>query len=419
MISIKKYLLLSSCLLAFAPAFAHADEVSMIVPGYSYPSKGSTYWDTLQKSSDVVAYAILNHNNGEFTSSDANYTRLFKENTQKGLKNIAYVHLSYGERSVDDVLKDVDHYLAFYGRENIKGIFLDETETWTQKGRDQLHSVYQKLKAKDKDLVIVANRGTTVTDSSYQDADVFCTYEGSAKDYLTNYRKDVSTWESDDSKAKKAMHIIYEANPNDYGKLLAKAKERHVPYVFITSDGSLSYHKTTDYFDELPTQFNQLVTFYRDKSAEKPVEKVAEKPVEKVTEKPVEKVAEKPAEKVTEKPVEKPVEKPAKKLVEDQVKEMARQERAKEKARLKEEQAKEKARLKEERAKEKARLKEERAKEKARLKEERAKEKARLKEEHAKEKARLKEERAKEKARLKEEQAKEKARLKAERARQT
>ena len=277
------------------------------------------------------------------------------------------MHLSYGGRSVDDVLKDVDHYLAFYGRENIKGIFLDETETWTQKGRDQLHSVYQKLKAKDKDLVIVANRGTTVADSSYQDADIFCTYEGSAKDYLTNYRKDVSTWESDASKAKKAMHIIYEANPNDYEKLLAKAKERHVPYVFITSDGSLSYHKTSDYFDELPTQFNQLVAFYRDKSAEKPVEKVAEKPVEKVTEKPVEKVAEKPAEKVTEKPVEKPAE--------ERAKEKARQERVKEKARFKEERAKEKARFKEERAKEKARLKEERAKEKARLKAERARQK--------------------------------------------
>lgn len=355
----------------------------MIVPGYSYPSKGSTYWDTLQKSSDVVAYAILNHNNGEFTSPDANYTRLFKENTQKGLKNIAYVHLSYGERSVDDVLKDVDHYLAFYGRENIKGIFLDETETWTQKGRDQLHSVYQKLKAKDKDLVIVANRGTTVADSSYQDADIFCTYEGSAKDYLTNYRKDVSTWESDASKAKKAMHIIYEANPNDYGKLLVKAKERHVPYVFITSDGSLSYHKTTDYFDELPTQFNQLVTFYRDKSAEKPVEKVTEKPVEKVIEKPVEKVTEKAVEKVIEKPV---VEKSNLTGKFDQAKETARQERAKEKARLKEERAKEKARLKEERAKEKVRLKEERAKEKARLKEERAKEKARLKDERVRQK---------------------------------
>lgn len=383
MIIIKKYLVLSSCLLAFAPVFAHADEVSMIVPGYSYPSKGSTYWDTLQKSSDVVAYAILNHNNGEFTSPDANYTRLFKENTQKGLKNIAYVHLSYGERSVDDVLKDVDHYLAFYGRENIKGIFLDETETWTQKGRDQLHSVYQKLKAKDKDLVIVANRGTTVADSSYQDADIFCTYEGSAKDYLTNYRKDVSTWESDASKAKKAMHIIYEANPNDYGKLLAKAKERHVPYVFITSDGSLSYHKTPDYFDELPTQFNQLVTFYRDKSAEKPVEKVTEKPVEKVIEKPVEKVTEKAVEKVIEKPV---VEKSNLTGKFDHAKETARQERAKEKARLKEERAKEKARLKEERAKEKVRLKEERAKEKARLKEERAKEKARLKDERARQK---------------------------------
>ena len=398
MIIIKKYLLLSSCLLAFAPVFAHADKVSMIVPGYSYPSKGSTYWDTLQKSSDVVAYAILNHNNGEFTSPDANYTRLFKENTQKGLKNIAYVHLSYGERSVDDVLKDVDHYLAFYGRENIKGIFLDETETWTQKGRDQLHSVYQKLKAKDKDLVIVANRGTTVADSSYQDADIFCTYEGSAKDYLTNYRKDVSTWESDASKAKKAMHIIYEANPNDYSKLLAKAKERHVPYVFITSDGSLSYHKTTDYFDELPTQFNQLASLYRtsNKPVEKPAEKLVEKPVEKPVEKSVEKSVENPVEKPVEKSVEKPAEKPAEKpngassffskmtVKSSQAKEKAGEERAKEKARLKEERAKEKARLKEEQAKEKARLREERAKEKARLKAEQAKEKARLKAEQAK-----------------------------------
>jgi len=393
-IFIKKYLLLSGCLLAFAPVFAHADEVSMIVPGYSYPSKGSSYWDTLQKSSDVVAYAILNHNNGEFTSPDANYTRLFKENTQKGLKNIAYVHLSYGERSVDDVLKDVDHYLAFYGRENIKGIFLDETETWTQKGRDQLHSVYQKLKAKDKDLVIVANRGTTVADSSYQDADIFCTYEGSAKDYLNNYRKDVSTWESDASKAKKAMHIIYEANPNDYEKLLAKAKERHVSYVFITSDGSSPYHKTTDYFDELPTQFNQLASLYRssNKPAGKPVEKSAEKPVEKLAEKHVEK----PAEKSVETPAEKLVEKPAEKsngVLSFFSRMTAKSDQAKEKARLKAEQAKEKVRLKEERVKEKARLREERAKEKARLKAEQAKEKARLKEERAKEKVRLKAER--------------------------
>ena len=371
----------------------------MIVPGYSYPSKGSTYWDTLQKSSDVVAYAILNHNNGEFTSPDANYTRLFKENTQKGLKNIAYVHLSYGERSVDDVLKDVDHYLAFYGRENIKGIFLDETETWTQKGRDQLHSVYQKLKAKDKDLVIVANRGTTVADSSYQDADIFCTYEGSAKDYLTNYRKDVSTWESDASKAKKAMHVIYEANPNDYSKLLAKAKERHVPYVFITSDGSLSYHKTTDYFDELPTQFNQLASLYRtsNKPAEKPAEKLVEKPVEKPVEKSVEKPVEKPVEKSVEKPVEKPVEKSVEKPVEKPAEKPAEKPNGASsffsKMTAKSDQAKEKARLKAEQAKEKARLKAERAKEKARLREERAKEKARLKAEQAKEKARLKAER--------------------------
>ena len=89
----------------------------MIVPAYSYPSKNSPYWSKLQEKTDTVAYTILNQNNGDFTEKDSNYERLFKENTQKGLKNIAYVHLSYGERSIDDIEANIDSYLDLYGKE--------------------------------------------------------------------------------------------------------------------------------------------------------------------------------------------------------------------------------------------------------------------------------------------------------------
>lgn len=243
-----------------------AEQPQMIVPSYSYPSKHSTYWPKLQEKADTVAYTILNQNNGDFTEKDSNYERLFKENTQKGLKNIAYVHLSYGERSIDDIEANIDTYLDLYGKENIKGFFLDETDTLTEEGREQLRDLKAYIKSIDQDLVVVANRGTSVTDEAYDDADIFCTYEGSAKKYLSKYRKNISSWESDPERAKKAMHIVYQAKPSDYTAILQKAKERHVPYVFITSDGSLKYHKTRNFFDELPTQFDNLTSLMQSLS---------------------------------------------------------------------------------------------------------------------------------------------------------
>jgi putative uncharacterized protein (fragment) len=242
---------------------ATAEHPQMIVPAYSYPSKNSPYWSKLQEKTDTVAYTILNQNNGDFTEKDSNYERLFKENTQKGLKNIAYVHLSYGERSIDDIEANIDNYLDLYGKENIKGFFLDETDTLTEGGREQLRDLKAYIKSIDQDLVVVANRGTSVTDEAYDDADIFCTYEGSAKKYLGKYRKNISSWESDPERAKKAMHIVYQAKPSDYDAILQKAKERHVPYIFITSDGSLKYHKTRNFFDELPTQFDTLTSLMR------------------------------------------------------------------------------------------------------------------------------------------------------------
>lgn len=293
-----------------AKADEKSDKMEMIIPGYSYPSESSQYWSTLQKDNTSIAYTVLNQNNGDFTSKDANYERLFKENTAHGLNNLAYVHLSYGSRDVKVIEANIDTYINLYGKDNVKGFFLDETDTLDAKGRNQLKTLYQYIKAKNPDLLVVANRGTSVTDEAYDYADVFCTFESSADSYINDYRKDISKWESDPTKADKIMHIVYEAKPEDYNKIVELAKQRHVKYLFVTSDGNKAYHKTTDYFDELPTQFTTLQSLLKsntkklsENSDNKKVEtpKVVEQP--KVVETP--KVAEQPkveAPKVVEQP---------------------------------------------------------------------------------------------------------------------
>lgn len=395
-----------------AKADEKSDKMEMIIPGYSYPSESSQYWSTLQKDNTSIAYTVLNQNNGDFTSKDANYERLFKENTAHGLNNLAYVHLSYGSRDIKAIEANIDAYINLYGKDNVKGFFLDETDTLDAKGRNQLKTLYQYIKAKNPDLLVVANRGTSVTDEAYDYADVFCTFESSADSYINDYRKDISKWESDPTKADKIMHIVYEAKPEDYNKIVELAKQRHVKYLFVTSDGNTSYHKTTDYFDELPTQFTTLQTLLKSntkklsensdnsKVVEQP--KVAEQP--KVVEQPktVEqpKVAEQP--KVVEQP--KTVEQPKASVnlpdtfikknsvnVSEQPKLSQKEAVLKERERQKAEYARQKEAALKERERQKAEYK-------ARQKEEARKEKERRKAEYEKQKAEARKERERQKA---------------------
>ena len=403
-----------------AKADEKSDKMEMIIPGYSYPSESSQYWSTLQKDNTSIAYTVLNQNNGDFTSKDANYERLFKDNTAHGLNNLAYVHLSYGSRDVKAIEANIDAYINLYGKDNVKGFFLDETDTLDAKGRNQLKTLYQYIKAKNPDLLVVANRGTSVTDEAYDYADVFCTFESSADSYINDYRKDISKWESDPTKADKVMHIVYEAKPDDYNKIVELAKQRHVKYLFVTSDGNKAYHKTTDYFDELPTQFTTLQTLLKsntkklsENSDNKKIEtpKVAEQPkveAPKVVEQP--KVADKSDQATVNLP-ELVTETDNQNVVlpdhfiknngvntTEQPKLSQKEQALKEREHQKAEYARQKEEARKERERQKAEYKARQQAEKARQKEEARKEKERRKAEYEKQKAEARKERERQKA---------------------
>lgn len=417
-----------------AKADEKSDKMEMIIPGYSYPSESSQYWSTLQKDNTSIAYTVLNQNNGDFTSKDANYERLFKENTAHGLNNLAYVHLSYGSRDVKAIEANIDAYINLYGKDNVKGFFLDETDTLDAKGRNQLKTLYQYIKAKNPDLLVVANRGTSVTDEAYDYADVFCTYESSADSYINDYRKDISKWESDTTKTDKVMHIVYEAKPEDYNKIVELAKQRHVKYLFVTSDGNTSYHKTTDYFDELPTQFSKLQTLLKSNTTKLSENSDNSKTVEqpKVVEQP--KTVEQPKvveqSKVSDKSDQASVNLPELVTetdnqntslpgtfiknnsvnVSEQPKLSQKEAALKERERQKAEYARQKAEAIKERERQKAEYKARQQAEKARQKEEARKEKERRKAEYEKQKAEARKERERQKAEYARQKAEAKAR---------
>lgn len=417
-----------------AKADETSDKMEMIIPGYSYPSESSQYWSTLQKDNTSIAYTVLNQNNGDFTSKDANYERLFKENTAHGLNNLAYVHLSYGSRDVKAIEANIDAYINLYGKDNVKGFFLDETDTLDAKGRNQLKTLYQYIKAKNPDLLVVANRGTSVADEAYDYADVFCTFESSADSYINDYRKDISKWESDTTKTDKVMHIVYEAKPEDYDKIVELAKQRHVKYLFVTSDGNTSYHKTTDYFDELPTQFSKLQTLLKSNTTKLSENSDNSKTVEqpKVVEQPKTaeqlKVVEQP--KVSDKSDQASVNLPELVTetdnqnaslpgtfiknnsvnVSEQPKLSQKEAALKERERQKAEYARQKAEAIKERERQKAEYKARQQAEKARQKEEARKEKERRKAEYEKQKAEARKERERQKAEYARQKAEAKAR---------
>ncbi len=161
--------------------------LEILVPAYFYPSTGSA-WNALSASAaahpSVAITAIMNPNNGIFTSVDANFTRAAAQFVSAGGKVIGYVYTGYGkrERSLVDIKKNIDRYLELYGRERISGIFLDEMASETLR-LDFYQEIYRYIKAIDPNLRVIGNPGMVPAAEYAGVADTLVVFEGTAADY--------------------------------------------------------------------------------------------------------------------------------------------------------------------------------------------------------------------------------------------
>ncbi|CAB5666100.1 Spherulation-specific family 4 [Delftia tsuruhatensis] len=161
----------------------------VLVPTYFYPTgAGATAWNALTASAQanptVQMTAILNPANGIFTGPDANITRAATAFANAGGQLVGYVSSSYGTgtRSLASIQANIDNYFTHYGAGLVKGFFIDEMAATTNR-LDFYRTIYQYIKAKNPNLIVIGNPGL-VPVAGYADvADVLTTFEGKGSSY--------------------------------------------------------------------------------------------------------------------------------------------------------------------------------------------------------------------------------------------
>jgi hypothetical protein len=246
------HLRLIALLLAAAAAAPVAQAEELLVPAYFYPvaSRKANWWGSLAATAPKAAItAILNPASGPGASVDPNYVTAISHLQTAGGKVIGYVSSSYANRSLSDVVADINKYVAFYP---VQGFFIDEMTNDTDIAHVQFYqSVYNYIKGLDPQYVVVGNPGTSTAEiyASLPVADKLVVFEGSAASYASYVP---SAWQAPYGAARFA-HIVYGASKSQMAKMMSGAAARGASNLFVTSD------KLVNPYDTLPSYWSDEV----------------------------------------------------------------------------------------------------------------------------------------------------------------
>ena len=222
-------------------AIAHSQRV--IVPAYTHPKPAGEpdpYWSRLnvlfkKDQGKTVPMTIVNVNDGPGDKADPNYTRQLMDNTNNGIRNIAYIRTGNHTKPLTEVKDEIDRWLNFY-RNTISGIMLDEVVATQPDQIAYLKDIHDYIRKTCPYFAIIANPGGHISDAAAPYADIFVTSSTSAVRYLgADYTPATSAFETSDETIERNFHIIYDATPSQYPAIIKKSRERNAGYVFITN----------------------------------------------------------------------------------------------------------------------------------------------------------------------------------------
>lgn len=214
------------------------DKQSMIIPAYNYPNGvNDQYWNSVTAlGGSKVPYVIINPDNGSGDNADPNYIRQIEANKTAGIKNIGYIRTDYRNRSVAEVVAEVDTYFRLYGENNISGFFFDEIKVDENQSVAYMQSIYNYVKSRSADKLVMGNPGRQINDKMAPYADIFVTSEISADEYINRFSAPKSEFENNPANSGHIMHIIYGATPDQYETIVKLSRERNAGWLIITDD---------------------------------------------------------------------------------------------------------------------------------------------------------------------------------------
>lgn len=210
--------------------------------------------DDFSENEATIPYVIINPENGPSDKADYDYVVQIRRNKELGIKNLGYVTTNEYTKSVKKVYSEIDKYIQFYGSDNISGIFLDEVSSGTNPLEiEYMAQIYNYIKNKYPDSIVVANPGGTVTDEMSKYSDLWLTSELSANNYINHWVPRTYNFENNPENASRIVHVIHSATPDQYETLLKLSKERNAGFLMITTDVPNIPYK------DLPQNFENLI----------------------------------------------------------------------------------------------------------------------------------------------------------------
>ena len=189
------------------------------------------------KTETTVPYVIINPENGPSDKAEYEYIVQIRKNKEMGIKNLGYITTNEYTKSIKMITSEIDKYIQFYGSDNISGIFIDEISSGVNPLEiDYMAQIYNYIKDKYPDSIVVANPGGTITDEMSKYSDLWLTSEQSADNYINHWTPRTYNFESNPENANRIVHVIHSATPEQYETLLKLSKERNAGFLMIATN---------------------------------------------------------------------------------------------------------------------------------------------------------------------------------------
>ena len=236
---------------------------SVFMLSYVYPlaetggSEFSDYWKAVHAAgSSKIPYTLIMADGGPDAKLDPGYVRLLKKNAELGFKTVAYIRTIHQTRPIAEVKAAMAKFIELYGADKIHGFYFDEISSRNNGATAYMAELYNYTKSTYGNKLVVANPGTHITDAIAPYADIFMTNEGTADEYINNYKTAYSAFERDPVNSHRIFHTIYAAKASDYQKIINLSRQRNAGWVFITTDSTIPDGRP---YNDLAANFSALV----------------------------------------------------------------------------------------------------------------------------------------------------------------
>jgi hypothetical protein len=193
------------------------------LPWYIHPAEDPEAWRRLAETTPRPSFVVANVHDGPGKPDDPWYPEALA--LLRGLRVLGYVDLAYGERSLEDVLQDVQDWQRRY---RVGGVMFDRCPS--DAASTERLSAYVAGARRAGAGFVVGNPGVVPALGHLALMDVTCVFEGTAEQYA-GFRPPPALARLPRSRI---WHLVHTCPPDEVAEVTARAARLGAGHAFVT-----------------------------------------------------------------------------------------------------------------------------------------------------------------------------------------